>query len=153
MNRPIMRFELDGEEHWFAQLSCGHTQHTRHTPPVVERPWVLTAEGRDAKLGSLLDCVACDRFEIPETHAPYQQTPHFDQETVPKGLLKQHSTKVGVWALIHVVEGKLSYTVEPPVTHHSVLTPSSPGIVIPEVLHCVEPQGAVRFYVEFWKAL
>jgi hypothetical protein len=32
------------------------------------------------------------------------------------------------------------------------LTPDAPGIVIAEVVHHVEPLGAVRFYVEFFRA-
>lgn len=153
MNRNITGFELDKEEHWTARLSCGHAQHTRHNPPIVERPWVLTAVGRDEKLGTSLDCVRCDRFEMPITHAAYKETPDFTEATVPKGLLNHHSTKAGVWGLIHVTHGKLKYFVEPPIGSQYELTSDAPGIVLPEVMHRVEPQGFVRFYVEFWKAL
>ncbi|XOJ55260.1 DUF3565 domain-containing protein [Candidatus Pseudothioglobus sp. Uisw_016] len=26
-------FHLDEDNHWVADLSCGHTQHVRHNPP------------------------------------------------------------------------------------------------------------------------
>jgi hypothetical protein len=43
-----------------AELECGHTQHVRHDPPWVNRPWVTSAEGRAGMLGFRLDCRLCD---------------------------------------------------------------------------------------------
>jgi hypothetical protein len=43
-----------------AELECGHSQHVRHQPPWEERPWVVTPEGRDSRLGILLNCVKCE---------------------------------------------------------------------------------------------
>lgn len=54
-----MGFHRDEEEHWVAELECGHTQHVRHDPPWQVRPWVTTAEGRRAFLGTVLGCVRC----------------------------------------------------------------------------------------------
>ena len=63
MKQPITGYHLDEENHWVAELDCGHNQHVRHNPPLVSRPWVVTAEGRDAMLGYELDCKKCDRRE------------------------------------------------------------------------------------------
>lgn len=60
MNQKITGFHLDAEEHWVADLECGHRQHMRHTPPWMVRPWVLTEEGRRSRLGVELDCKRCD---------------------------------------------------------------------------------------------
>ena len=60
MQQAIIDFHLDDEQHWVAQLACGHNQHVRHTPPWQNRPWVLTKEGRDEKLGMMLECKLCD---------------------------------------------------------------------------------------------
>ena len=60
MLQAIIDFHLDDEQHWVAQLACGHNQHVRHTPPWQNRPWVLTKEGRDKKLGMMLECKLCD---------------------------------------------------------------------------------------------
>ncbi len=57
--RAIVGFRQDEERHWVAELSCGHTQHVRHDPPLVERPWVLTPEGRATRLGEKLACAKC----------------------------------------------------------------------------------------------
>ena len=60
MKQKITGFHLDQEGHWVANLECGHGQHTRHDPPWMERPWVLTEEGRRSRLGVELDCKRCD---------------------------------------------------------------------------------------------
>jgi tellurite resistance-related uncharacterized protein len=82
----------------------------------------------------------------------YKRTAEFTEATVPAGLLKAHSTKAGVWGHIHVLEGRLAYRICDPrrPASETVLTPEGePGVVEPTILHEVEPQGAVRFFVEF----
>ncbi len=85
---------------------------------------------------------------LPGDVIPYRRTPDFTEATLPAGLRRDHSTKPGVWALIHVLEGRLRYRV-PSWDYDEVLEPGRTGIVAPEVLHSVEPDGAVRMYVEF----
>jgi Protein of unknown function (DUF3565) len=60
MQRRIAGFHQDEERHWVAELECGHTQHVRHDPPWVNRPWVTSAEGRAGMLGFMLECRRCD---------------------------------------------------------------------------------------------
>ena len=111
MKRTITGFRTDDDGDWVALLDCGHPQHVRHNPPFTNRPWVVTEEGRNNRLGEMLDCVRCDRFELPEHFIPYKQTPIFTETSLPDGLKKDHSTKTGVWAKIIVSEGKLLYRV------------------------------------------
>jgi tellurite resistance-related uncharacterized protein len=91
---------------------------------------------------------------LPEGLECHKRTDTFTEETVPKGLLNDHSTKAGVWGLIKVESGRLSYRVtdsrrEP---FEAVLTPeTAPGIVEPTILHHVAPLGPVRFHVEFYR--
>ena len=59
MMAKIVEFDQDEFGDWRATLSCGHRRHVRHDPPLVSRPWVLSAEGRSEKLGVELDCVEC----------------------------------------------------------------------------------------------
>ena len=68
---------------------------------------------------------------------------------MPAGLLRDHQTRAGVWAHIHVLEGRLEYHRAAPAEASEVLTPASPGLVVPELLHRVAPLGRVRFFVEF----
>lgn len=66
MEQPITGFHLDDEGHWVAELVCGHFQHVRHRPPWMERPWVLTSQGRESMLGHLLNCRKCDAGAAPD---------------------------------------------------------------------------------------
>lgn len=63
MERAIIGFEQDELGDWRAILVCGHRQHVRHNPPLVDRAWVLTEEGRSRFLGVALACKACDEGE------------------------------------------------------------------------------------------
>jgi hypothetical protein len=60
MQQAIVGFYQDQQEHWTAQLICGHTQHVRHDPPWTIREWVLTEEGRSQHIGRMLACKKCD---------------------------------------------------------------------------------------------
>ncbi len=71
---------------------------------------------------------------LPPGLKAYKRTPIFDQESLPAGLRRKHSTKAGVWALIHVLEGRLRYLIiDPP--SETILTADAPGIVRPQQLH------------------
>ena len=87
--------------------------------------------------------------KIPENCFPYKKTPEFDEGSVPKGLLKSHSTKEGTWGKIIVLEGQLRYRVNGAEQEEFVLDEERFGVVEPTILHEVKPLGRVRFYVEF----
>jgi hypothetical protein len=65
MRRAIVGFHVDELGDWVAELECGHRQHVRHNPPFVNRPWVVTEEGRRGKLGAQLECVLCEQDRHP----------------------------------------------------------------------------------------
>ena len=141
---------MDEHGDWVAFLNCGHRQHVRHRPPFEERPWVITEIERSKKIGKPMDCVRCDRFEMPDDFKAYRKTAEFNEQTVPRSIRRDHSTKPGVWAKIQVMEGKLNYRIDA-IGAQFELSPEVPGIVIPEVRHHVEPAGSVRFFVEFYQ--
>ncbi len=151
MKRKIIGYHQDEKQDWVADLDCFHGQHVRHEPPFFNRPWSATTEGRASKLGEVLDCVRCDVLEFPENLKEYKRTPEFNQETIPKGLLKNHTTKLGTWGKIHVLQGALLYTPEgqASIRVHEGETANIP----PEMLHCVAADGDVRFYVAFFTQL
>ncbi|MGYP002651132590 len=66
VKRAITGFVQDEEGDWVARLACGHRQHTRHRPPWINRPWVVTATGRQAAVGRELECVKCDEGAPPD---------------------------------------------------------------------------------------
>lgn len=79
MDRKISGFHQDDENFWVAELECGHNQHVRHRPPMIIRPWVNHEKARKERLGTLLNCTACDSESaeggVQETRPPCSQVP------------------------------------------------------------------------------
>jgi tellurite resistance-related uncharacterized protein len=89
---------------------------------------------------------------LPAGLQSYKRTATFTEATTPAALMNDHSTKEGVWGLIHVEEGSLYYLVTDSQRQSSqqILTSDcGPGIVEPTIIHKVEIIGRVRFFVEF----
>jgi tellurite methyltransferase len=152
MQRPIVGYHLDAEGDWVAELSCGHGQHVRHRPPFTVRQWVVTPEGRESRLGQVLDCPWCDRWQMPSGHVAYRKTPVFTLDTIPKGLLSKHTTKAGVWGRLEVLSGNIAYVVEAPVEARHELAAGEFAVIVPELEHRVEARGPVEFCVELYRA-
>lgn len=151
MDRKIIDFHRDPKNDWVADLACGHGQHVRHNPPFENRPWVVSADERASKLGVPLNCIRCDELELPDNFRPYKRTTVFHAASVPAGLTSSHATKAGVWAKIQVLAGQLRYVVAEPISEVFIVDSDHVGIIAPEVVHYVQPEGAVRFYVEFYR--
>lgn len=66
MQQAITGYHLDDEQHWVAELACGHFQHVRHLPPLVTRQWVTSSAGRDSMLGFQLECKKFDAGDPPD---------------------------------------------------------------------------------------
>jgi len=150
MERHITGFHVDAHGDWVAELDCHHGQHTRHKPPFFNRPWTQTEAGRTAMLGTTLDCARCDALEFPEGLAEYKRTPTFTESTIPAGLLRDHTTKAGVWGLIEVEAGTLLYTVQYPQERRYTLSAGTPGVVVPGMKHHVSAAEPVSFHVAFY---
>jgi len=96
---------------------------------------------------------------LPDGVVKYSQVPRegktFSATTIPKGLLKEHSTKKGTWGVINVSQGKLEYKItggrkpeEIPISFE--LSPEFHGIIQPQLLHQVKALTKdVEFVVEF----
>ena len=92
---------------------------------------------------------------LPKGLQCYKRTATFTEATVPTGLLADHSTKDGVWGLIHIEAGELRYVMTDPrraATCQTLTAATEPGIVEPTILHRIEPAGTVRFHVEFLRS-
>ena len=88
---------------------------------------------------------------MTDAHAPqpYRSTPIFDAQTLPGALRRDHRTKLGVWGVVRVLEGKLRLVyVEPP--GEAVVEPGRPGLLLPDQPHFVEPIGDMRMQVDFY---
>ena len=92
---------------------------------------------------------------LPSGVVKYSQVPKggfFVKDKIPRGLLKDHTTKEGTWGVIRVNAGKLLYRIEEPEPALEFeLTPDGPGgIIEPTRLHRVAPlTDDVEFCVEF----
>lgn len=106
--------------------------------------------------------------ELPLAVEKYAQVPsgnknkRFTATTIPKGLLKQHSTKSGTWGVIRVFQGRLEYQINRSsanmpdgadvILHTFELDQNVTGIIEPTVLHQVKPLTEdVEFVVEFYR--
>lgn len=175
MQRSITGFFQDDAGQWVARLDCLHNQHTRHQPPFTERAWVTSEAGRRRAVGARLNCVRCDRMELPEGLRLRRRTPEWNEHDAPDALRSKHQTKAGVWGVIQVLEGEVLYNVLAPgggegeasgagevgdegnadktaAPRVLILRPGTPGIVVPELPHFVTPQPGARFCVEFYDA-
>jgi len=88
---------------------------------------------------------------LPDGAVAYRRTPIFDEHTIPSALRHEHRTKPDVWGVITVLQGKLRYRSLDPVFER-LLTDATPMVVAPGQPHEVEPDGRVRFFVEFYRA-
>lgn len=80
---------------------------------------------------------------------PYRSTPVFDEISLPAALRREHRTKPGVWGVVRVIEGELKLTFVDPPSEMRVL-PGSPGLLLPDQPHFVEPIGAMTMQVDFY---
>ena len=74
MKSKITGFHQDAEGDWVAELACGHRQHVRHDPPWRTCLWVLTAQGRQEKIGAEVDCPDCGPPETLPGETPPAET-------------------------------------------------------------------------------
>lgn len=122
---------MDGE---FAVLDCIHALGLEHS----------------VDDGDEVNCEKCDQLEFPDGLKPYKKTPIFNQETIPKGFRRAHSTKKGVWALITVLSGNVRYVVDYLGSKSMNLDQYSQGVISPQMEHHLEVIGDVELYVEFY---
>ena len=89
---------------------------------------------------------------MPDGFTAFRQTPLFNQGTVPKGLIKDHTTAAGTWACIVVNSGKLKYAItEPGHEAEFILQPQTPGVIMAAQKHHISVIDNVSFYVEFYR--
>lgn len=89
---------------------------------------------------------------LPAGLVAYGRSMEFTPETLPARFKAAHSTKAGTWGLLHVLEGKLLYRLEPPQSDERVAVAGARIVIEPGVLHRVAFVEPGRFYVEFYRA-
>lgn len=138
MQREIIRFHVDDDGDWVADLECHHAQHVRHRPPFQMRSWVETAAGRDDHLGTTLACPLCDRAELPDGLVVVRTAGPFDEMTLPSGLRHDHRVAARTWGMLRVRSGsaRIGMQTEPPIQRD--LYEGDSQAIPPGVIHAVE---------------
>ena len=149
MIRTIEGFHEDDAGDWVAELSCLHSQHIRHRPPFFDRPWVVTSEGRAARLGSDIDCPVCDRCELPDGLRVVRIAGPFDEASVPPALLRDHRVGERTWGKLRVLAGHVALNIATDPRLRRQLRANQAHPIPPTVLHSVAPGPHSRFEIEF----
>ena len=119
--------------------------------PVGSNPTPSAKAPPDARVCGTLSAMSEDLdAELPRGLTLTRTTPRFDAETVPAGLLNAHRVADGVWGVLRVEAGSLTFVVETTGSRR-VLHAGDQQVIPPTVLHHVELGPDAAFRVEFWR--
>jgi tellurite resistance-related uncharacterized protein len=93
-----------------------------------------------------------NRYALPGDAELIRATPWFNDETVPAGLLRDHSTAAGKWGLLQVRSGNLRFVWDDDEGGDTMVSTGESLVIQPRVPHHVEPREGVEFRVEFYRA-
>lgn len=85
---------------------------------------------------------------LPDSVRLVRSTPVFTDETVPVGLLRAHRVAPGVWGLLRVLDGTVTFVVESS-GEQRTLGAGEQQVIEPDVAHHVVVRPGARFAVEF----
>ncbi len=88
--------------------------------------------------------------ELPVGATLTGSTPSMTEDTVVKGILKNHLAPKGKYGLVVVEEGALQFVWEDDKGNVIDADPNNPVVIYPERFHHVEITGTVKFRVEFY---
>ena len=88
---------------------------------------------------------------LPKGAIKVGATPSMTQDTVVKGILKNHLAPKGKYALVVVEEGSLKFVWEDDKDHPLDADTDHPIVIYPERFHHVVITGPVKFRVEFYE--
>ncbi len=110
---------------------------------------MVEAKGRAGRLGTEIDCPLCARAELPDGLAVTRTAGPFDEATLPAGLLKDHVVADGAWASLHLLDGRVTFSLhtEPPTIVR--LVAGDEQAIPPGVPHALSLDGPVRLTIDF----
>lgn len=156
MQRRVVRVRRDEHGERIADLDCMHTQPLGRTRDLGRRarqedPSPATGSAGDSGLiSSPLECLRCDRAELPCGLTVVRTAGPFDETNVPAGLRRAHRVAEGVWGRLQVLEGSVGFRMEGvvPVLERQVLAGEGQPIP-PGAVHELQLAGPVRLCVDF----
>jgi tellurite resistance-related uncharacterized protein len=90
--------------------------------------------------------------ELPREVLFERTTDELTAESTPRGLLRAHRLAPGIWGLLRVSEGSMTFVWEGDDARRLVLLAGDSLVIAPEVRHHIEPAADVRFVVEFYRS-
>lgn len=151
MEKKIVDFHVDEQGDWVADLECGHTQHVRHNPPWINRPWVLEEEGRKRSLGALLDCLKCNMPTMPERVHRVECSEVFDQQALVNQYSGMQKNDHDCWIKVVVSEGELVYQQVADKTKGYVIDSNFSAVIMPNEIFSLSPKGHVLFQFHYYQ--
>ncbi|MCU1503891.1 MAG: hypothetical protein JWM12_3245 [Ilumatobacteraceae bacterium] len=149
MNRRITGFTADDEGEWMAQLGCFHRQHVRHRPPFRDAPWVLDDDARSRRVGTFLDCLLCDRAELPDGLDVVRTTAVWDETDLPAPLQRSHRIAPGTWGRLRVISGQVGFRADTDPPLERIIAAGEIQAIPPTIDHAVELLGPVELCIDF----
>jgi hemoglobin len=81
----------------------------------------------------------------------YGRSIDFTADNLPLKLQRAHTTRPGTWGLIHVLEGRLHFELEAPLSGEVFAERDDTIVIKPQAPHHVRFVEPGRFYVEFYR--
>ncbi len=90
-------------------------------------------------------------LKLPDGLVKYSTTKEFSEGSFPKALERDHSTKPGVWGVLCVSAGTVSFH-DASLDETREVTTGEKQVIVPETLHSASPSKDAVFFVEFYSA-
>jgi tellurite resistance-related uncharacterized protein len=87
---------------------------------------------------------------LPDGVEHVRTTPEFTASTVPAGLRRAHQLAPGVWGVLDVLDGEVTFVDEAGGDRHRLAAGTS-RVIPPEAPHHVEPGPEARFVIELFR--
>jgi hemoglobin len=88
---------------------------------------------------------------LPDGFTAYGRSPDFTSDNLPAKLQSAHATKAGTWGLLHVLEGRLRFSLEAPHRDERIVNAGDTVVIESEVPHRVAFLSPGRMFVEFYR--
>ena len=90
-------------------------------------------------------------IELPAGMTLVRTTSEFDEQSVPRGLLRSHRVATGVWGRLVVRSGSLTFGFDDETDSERVIDAGASQVIPSARVHHVAIDGPVRFVVEFYE--
>lgn len=89
-------------------------------------------------------------LKLPAGLEKYSATKQFTKGTFPKSLERNHSTKPGVWGVLHVTTGCVEFH-DDNLDETREIEAGQTQVILPETIHSAKPSPDAQFFVEFYR--